>query len=169
MSRFVTAKRAALVAVAAGASTLALVAGASASSATTHAQLRATPPALTLDFSGTNDESGAASAVGAGFGGSAKVKDADGNIAGTAYDMCDKDAISVNAVTAFCHADVVFKDGSQLALSVVFPIQNPATATYPKSFDGVVEGGTGDYAGFTGTAHFTNTSLGVYKVSFAAS
>lgn len=168
MSRFVTVKRAALVAAAAGAAAVALVAGSTGSASAAHLRAMA-PQALTLDFSANNDEAGAASAVGTGFGGSAVVKDADGNVAGKAYDMCDKDGITPTSVTAFCHADIVFADGDQIAVSAVFPIQNPATATYPKSFDGVIEGGTGAYKGITGTAHITNRSLAVYDVTWDAS
>ncbi|MET9217528.1 hypothetical protein ACIOC1_23990 [Streptomyces sp. NPDC088197] len=168
MTRFVTAKRAAVAATATGAAALALVAGSSATATATATQVRATPPSLTLDFSGNNSAGAAASTVGAGFGGSATVKDSSGKPVGTAYDMCDKDAISAKEVTAFCHANIVFNGGDQVALSVVFPIQNPLTATYPKSFDGVVVGGTGAYKGLTGAAHFTNTALAVYTVSWDA-
>jgi hypothetical protein len=165
MTRFVTAKRAAAAATATAAAALALVAGSSAPSVAAQGEA-ATPPSLTLDFSANNDEANVANGVGAGFGGSATVTDASGAPAGTAYDMCDKDAISLKQVTAFCHADVVFNDGSQIALSVVFPIQDPLTATYPKSFDGVITGGTGAYQGLTGAAHFTNTALAVYTVTW---
>ncbi|MEY9844238.1 hypothetical protein [Streptacidiphilus sp. MAP5-3] len=168
MSRFVTVKRAALVAAAAGAAAVALVAGSTGSASAAHLRAVA-PPALTLDFSGNNDEAGAASAVGAGFGGGAAVKDSTGAAVGKAYDLCDKDSITPSSVTAFCHADIVFNTGDQVALSVVFPIQNPVTATYPKAFDGVIEGGTGAYKGLTGTAHFNNRSLAVYDITWDAS
>ncbi|WP_335974430.1 MULTISPECIES: hypothetical protein [Streptomycetaceae] len=165
MTRFVTAKRAAVAATATGAAAIALVAGTTGSATAAHQEATA-PPSLTLNFSANNDEANAANALGAGFGGSATVTDSAGKAVGTAYDMCDKDGISAKQVTAFCHADVVFDNGDQVALSVVFPIQDPVTATYPQSFDGVVTGGTGAYKGLTGAAHFTNTALAVYTVSW---
>jgi hypothetical protein len=165
MTRFVTAKRAAAAATAAAAAGLALVAGSSAPAAAAP-EAAATPPALTLDFSANNSEGNITNAVGATFGGSATVTDASGTAIGQAYDMCDEDKVSLNKVTAFCHADVVFNDGDQIALTVVFPIQNPLTATYPMSFDGVITGGTGAYKGITGAAHFTNTALAVYTVNW---
>lgn len=168
MTRFVTAKRAAAAATATAAAALALVAGSSAPALAAAQQDSATPPSLTLDFNGTNSEAGAGGVVGAGFGGTATVRDSSGAAVGTAYDQCDEDAISTTSLTAFCTADVVFNDGSQVTLSVVFPIQNPLTATYPTSFDGVITGGTGAYAGISGAAHFTNTSLAVYTVSWDA-
>ena len=166
MSRFVTVKRAAAAATATAAASLALVAGSYAPAVAADQQAAATPPQLTLDFSGTNSEAGAGSVVGAGFGGRATDKDANGAVVGEAYDMCDKDAINADSLTAFCTADVVFKDGSQITLSVVFPIENPLTATYPNTFDGVVTGGTGAYKGISGAAHFTNTALAVYTVDW---
>ena len=165
MTRFVTAKRAAVTATATAAAALAMVGGSSAP-ATAALQDASVPPSLTLDFSANNDEANVANGVGAGFGGSATVTDASGASVGKAYDMCDKDEISLKQLTAFCHADIVFNDGSQVALSVVFPIQDPLTATYPQSFDGVITGGTGAYKGITGAAHFTNTALAVYTVSW---
>ncbi|WP_042421436.1 allene oxide cyclase barrel-like domain-containing protein [Streptacidiphilus anmyonensis] len=166
MTRFVTSKRAALAAAAAGVAALALVAGVSGTASAAHLRA-ANVPAMTLDFNGSNDEAGAANSVGAGFGGTAAVKDTSGNKIGTAYDMCDKDGINANSVTVFCSGEIVLSNGDQIAVSGVFPIQDPATATYPKSFEGVVTGGTGAYEGMTGTAHFTNRSLGVYDVTFS--
>lgn len=166
MTRFVTAKRAAAAATATAAASLALVAGSFAPAVAAGQGTAATPPSLTLDFNGTNSEASAGGALGAGFGGTASVKDSTGAVVGTAYDECDEDAVSPDAVTAFCTADVVFKDGSQVTLTVVFPIENPLTATYPNSFDGVITGGSGAYKGISGVAHFTNTALAVYTVDF---
>ncbi|RKE22202.1 hypothetical protein [Streptomyces sp. TLI_171] len=127
---------------------------------------RAAPPAVTIDFSGTNSEAGAATAVGAGFGGTAAVKDASGAQVATGYDMCDKDAVKVNSVTAFCHADLVFTNGDQVTFTVVAPIDDPLTATYPKDFDGVITGGTGAYKGLTGAVHISNTAAAVYNLTW---
>lgn len=168
MTRFVTAKRAAAAATATAAAALALVGGSSATATAADEAVTAAPPALTLDFSANNNEANVADGIGAGFGGSATVTDSSGAAVAKAYDLCDKDGISVQQVTAFCHADIVFNNGDQIALSVVFPIQNPLTATYPQSFDGVVTGGTGAYQGLTGAAHFTNTALAVYTVTWDA-
>ncbi len=165
MTRIVTAKRAAVAATATAAAALAFVAGSSGPATAAHRDA-STPPSLTLDFTANNDEANVANGIGAGFGGSATVADSSGRAVGTAYDMCDKDAISAKSVTAFCHADVVFKNGDQVALSVVFPIQDPLTASYPQSFEGVITGGTGAYKGLTGSVHFTNTALAVYKVNW---
>ena len=160
MHRVVKAKRSLAIAAA----VVAVAAGVPAMAGASSAQTRDVPPPLTLDFTGNNDEAGAASAVGAGFGGGATVRDSNGNALGKAYDLCDKDSIAPTSVTAFCHADIVFNSGDQIAFSVVFPIQNPLTAVYPKDFDGVITGGTGNYKGITGSVHFTNTSLAVYKL-----
>lgn len=163
MNRVVKAKRTwALTAAAAAALAVAMPALANADATST----RAVPPALTLDFTGHNDEAGVASGVGVGFGGAAVVKDSDGKDVGTAYDSCDKDAIKPESVTAFCNADIVFHNGSQVTFDVVFPIQDPLTAKYPKEFDGVITGGTGEYRDLRGAVHFTNRSLAVYDVTW---
>lgn len=161
MFRVVKAKRSLAVAAAGIAVVAAVPALASADTAAT-----AVPPSVTIDFSGSNSEAGAATAIGAGFGGRATVKDANGAVAGTAYDVCDKDAINAKAITALCQADIVFNGGDQVAFTVVVPIQNPLTATYPTKFDGVITGGTGQYKGITGTVHFTNTAAAVYQMDF---
>ncbi|KDN82187.1 hypothetical protein [Kitasatospora cheerisanensis] len=154
-----------LVALAIGA---AVVAGvpALAGASTTETHRAATPPTLNLDFSGTNSEAGAATAVGAGFGGTATMTNAAGTGIGTAYDMCDKDKLSLNAITAFCTVDLAFVTGDQVTFSAVVPIQDPLTATYPISFDGVITGGTGAYQGLTGAVHISNTDLGKYNLTW---
>ena len=88
---------------------------------------RAVPPAVTIDFTGTNSAGGAANAIGAGFGGTATVKDATGAQVATVYDQCTKDAVSVDSVTAFCAADLVFTGGDQITFTV------DAVRSYPKS------------------------------------
>jgi hypothetical protein len=162
MHRVVKAKRS----LALAAAVVAIAAGVPAMAGASSAETRDLPPSLTINFNGSNDEAATASAVGVGFGGKATAKDAAGNEVGTVYDSCDKDAINVNSVEAFCHADIVFNGGDQVAFSVVFPIQNPLTAHYPDEFDGVITGGTGNFKGITGSVHFTNTSLAVYNVDW---
>ncbi|QKW22463.1 hypothetical protein HUT16_28325 [Kitasatospora sp. NA04385] len=165
MSR--TAKTKGIIALAVG--TAAVVAGvpALAGAATTDAH-RAAPPALTIDFTGTNSAGGAASAVGAGFGGTATAKDASGATVATVYDQCTKDVVTADSVTAFCTADLVFTDGDQVTFTAVVPIDNPLTAKYPKKFDGVITGGTGAYQGLTGAVHITNTAAAVYELGWDA-
>ncbi|MGF1429208.1 hypothetical protein [Kitasatospora sp. LaBMicrA B282] len=127
----------------------------------------AVPPTMVLDFNGTNDEASTGSTVGTGFGGSATVKDSNGNKIATAYDQCDKDSVTPASVTVFCAGQIVFNGSSdQIAFQVVAPIQDPKTAKYPLEFNGVVTGGTGQYEGLTGEIHFTNTSLATYVISF---
>ncbi|MFC8721083.1 hypothetical protein [Kitasatospora sp. NPDC057198] len=129
---------------------------------------RAVPPTVTIDFTGTNSASGAANAIGAGFGGTATAKDATGAQVATVYDQCTKDAVSADSVTAFCTADLVFTGGDQVTFTAVVPIDNPLTAKYPKKFDGVITGGTGAYKGLTGAVHITNTATAVYELGWDA-
>ncbi|WP_033219507.1 hypothetical protein [Kitasatospora phosalacinea] len=166
MSR--TAKAKGIVALAVGAAAV-VVAGvpALAGAATTDAH-RAAPPTVTIDFTGTNSAGGAANAIGAGFGGTATAKDATGATIATVYDQCTKDVISVDSVTAFCTADLVFTSGDQVTFTAVVPIDNPLTAKYPKKFDGVITGGTGAYQGLTGAVHITNTAAAVYELGWDA-
>ncbi|BAJ31756.1 MULTISPECIES: hypothetical protein [Kitasatospora] len=165
MSR--TAKTKGLIALAVGAAAVVAGVPALAGAATTDAH-RAAPPALTIDFTGSNSLAGAANAVGAGFGGTAAAKDASGAQVATVYDQCTKDAVAVDSVTAFCAADLVFTGGDQVTFTAVVPIDNPLTAKYPKQFDGVITGGTGAYQGLTGAVHLTNTAAGVYSLGWDA-
>ncbi|MFD7733958.1 hypothetical protein ACFV6F_26715 [Kitasatospora phosalacinea] len=165
MSR--TAKAKGIVALAVGAAAVVAGVPALAGAATTDSH-RAAPPAVTIDFTGTNSAAGAANAIGAGFGGTATAKDATGAQVATVYDQCTKDAVSVDSATAFCTADLVFTEGDQVTFTAVVPIDNPLTAKYPKKFDGVVTGGTGAYKGLTGAVHISNTAAAVYELSWEA-
>lgn len=165
MQRVVTAKRSVALAVAG------LVVGtvgafsvpALASSTDGHRSVSA--PAVTLDYTGGNDEASVANAVGTGFGGVGVVKDTDGNVIGKTYDQCDKDSITPTSVEAFCTGLIKEGHGDQLSFAVAFPIPNSATA-YPNSFTGVITGGTGKYDGASGEAKFTARSAGVYDLNF---
>jgi hypothetical protein len=122
-------------------------------------------PGFTLDFTGTNNEASVPDKVGSGFSGTARVKDGNGNVIGTAYDACDKDAISATADTVYCNALVKLNSGDQLTFAAAFPIPN-AASEYPLTFDVPVTGGTGAYEGITGEAFVANRSVGVYDLSF---
>ncbi|MCX4747954.1 hypothetical protein OG455_20960 [Kitasatospora sp. NBC_01287] len=122
---------------------------------------------LTLDFSNTNDEASAPQAVGSSFGGTARVKDSDGNVIGTAYDLCDKDKIGANKDEAFCTGLIKFDRGGQISFSTVLGISDNGANPDDTHFNGVVNGGTGSYEGITGEAHFTPRAQGVYDVSFS--
>jgi len=123
-------------------------------------------PAITLDFTGTNDEGAVANAVGASFGGTGRVKDTNGAVIGTAYDQCDKDSVKPTSTEAFCTGMVKLDDGDQLAFTTTFPIPN-AASSYPQSFEGVITGGTRRYEGISGEAHFVARSAGVYDLNFS--
>ncbi|PYC80524.1 hypothetical protein C7C46_12590 [Streptomyces tateyamensis] len=135
--------------------------------ATNHtAHKAAAVPALTLDFSGTNDEANVPQTVGAAFGGTARVKDTNGAVVGTAYDLCDKDAVSAAADQAFCTGLIKFNSGDQISFSAELPISNTG-ASGGDSFNGVVNGGTGIYEGITGQANFVPRAQGVYDLNFS--
>ncbi|MFE0458177.1 hypothetical protein ACFW1A_02815 [Kitasatospora sp. NPDC058965] len=167
MQRVVTVKRSVALAVAGlvvGTVGALSIPSALASNHTAH---RAAPvPSLTLDFSGSNSEANAAQSVGASFGGTARVKDTSGNVVGTAYDLCDKDAIAAAADSVFCTGLIKFTSGDQISFSSELPISNTGAAG-GDTFNGVVNGGTGSYEGITGQAAFTPRAAGVYDLNFS--
>ncbi len=134
--------------------------------ASNHSVKSAPVQALTLDFSGSNSEANAAQSVGASFGGTARIKDTNGNVIGTAYDLCDKDAIAAAADSVFCTGLLKFNSGDQISFSSELPITNTGMAG-GDTFNGVVNGGTGAYEGITGQAAFTPRAPGVYDLNFS--
>jgi len=118
---------------------------------------------FTIDFSKTSFPQ--VPNLGGGFAGNGPVTDADGKQIGRAFDTCAVDGIE-NASTAdvICTVYVKFDNGSELDLSTQAPIDvNPAD--YPYTFDGVVQGGTGEFDGAKGQAKVTAVQPRVYKVA----
>lgn len=123
--------------------------------------------ALTLDFTGTNDETSAPQSTGSTFGGTARVKDTNGNVIGTAYDLCAKDVINANSDTAFCTGSVRINGQGEISFSAVLPISDNAASPDENAFTGVVNGGTRAYEGITGEARFQPRAQGVYDLNFS--
>ncbi|MGF1428818.1 hypothetical protein [Kitasatospora sp. LaBMicrA B282] len=126
--------------------------------------------AMTLDFSGTNDETNVPQTVGTTFGGTAVVKDTGGNVIGKAYDICAKDVINPNADTVFCTGTVRVTNGQangEISFSAVLPISDNAAAPATGAFTGVINGGTDAFEGITGEAKFKPQTQGVFDVNFS--
>ncbi|MFJ5921276.1 hypothetical protein ACIQF6_01585 [Kitasatospora sp. NPDC092948] len=121
---------------------------------------RKAPPGVTIDFTGPGD------AVGAGFAGTGAAKDTSGTQVGTAHNLCNADAIQNRSAGTLCTADLAFDSGDRVAFTVVIPTDDPTTTAYPRTFDGVVTGGTGAYRGLTGAVHFANTATAVYQLTW---
>ncbi|MFI9269718.1 hypothetical protein ACIGXM_03180 [Kitasatospora sp. NPDC052896] len=124
-------------------------------------------PSLTLDFNGTNDEAGSAQSVGSAFGGTARVRDTNGNFIGTAYDLCDKDRIGGRTDEVFCTGLIEIKDQGKISFSVVLPISNDPGRPDDRPVTGVVSGGTGAFEGITGEARLQPRQQGVYDLNFS--
>jgi hypothetical protein len=124
-------------------------------------------PSLTLDFNGTNDEANAAQSVGSAFGGTARVKDTNGNVIGTAYDLCDKDRIGGRNDEVFCTGLIDLRGQGKISFSVVLPISNDPANPDDRSVSGVVSGGTGAFEGITGEARLQPRQQGVYDLNFS--
>ncbi|GAB2687631.1 hypothetical protein [Kitasatospora kifunensis] len=122
---------------------------------------------LTLDFSGTNDEASVSQTTGSTFGGTARVKDTNGNVIGTAYDICAKDVINANSDTAFCTGSVRINGQGEISFSAVLPISDNAATPETGAFTGVVNGGTKNFEGITGEAKFQPRAQGVYDLNFS--
>ncbi|MFE9422644.1 hypothetical protein ACFYNO_06760 [Kitasatospora sp. NPDC006697] len=123
--------------------------------------------ALTLDFTGTNDEASAAQQVGSTFGGTARVKDSGGNVIGTAYDICAKDQIGATSDTAYCTGIIRINNQGEISFSAVLPISDNAAAPNENGFTGVVNGGTRNFEGITGEVKFQPRAQGVFDANFA--
>ncbi|GAA1964475.1 hypothetical protein [Kitasatospora viridis] len=123
--------------------------------------------ALTLDFSGTNDEASTPQAVGTTFGGRGIVKDTTGAKIGEVYDICAKGAINANADTVFCTGTIRITGQGEISFSAVLPISDNASAPDEHGFTGVVNGGTRAYEGITGEAQFQPRAQAVYDLNFA--
>ncbi|MDY0811087.1 hypothetical protein [Kitasatospora purpeofusca] len=128
---------------------------ATATSPTAH---RAAPvPALTLDFK--EAPTGKAFSTG-------RISDGDGKKVGTAYSLCDQDAIAAQAKTAFCTTMITFdvdNGQDQVSYNVMFPVTEPASGVV---YRGLVTGGTGAYEGITGNAEITLDEDNTFRVAF---
>ncbi|MDY0811760.1 hypothetical protein [Kitasatospora purpeofusca] len=126
--------------------------------ATSPAAHRATPvPALILDY----NEAPAGKPFSAG-----QIKTTAGDKIGTAYSLCDQDAIAAQAKEAFCSTFLRFDADSfadQVNYTVMLPVTDPvegATAL------GLVTGGTGVYEGITGNARVVPRAANTYDLNF---
>jgi hypothetical protein len=167
MQRVVTAKRSVALAVAGlvVGTVAALSVPALADNAPSHR--KADIPAMTLDFTGTNDEANTAQQTGTTFGGRAVVKDINGKQIGEAFDVCAKDDIKANTDVAFCTGTIdVFNEG-KISFSTVLGISDDAANPVKNPNEGVVNGGTKNFEGVTGQVTFTPRAQGVFDANFS--
>ncbi|MFJ4192329.1 hypothetical protein [Kitasatospora sp. NPDC089509] len=104
-------------------------------------------------------------------GSAAQVQDAGGNVIGTAYTNCDRNAQTATTHTAFCTGLVQITNGAsaangEIAFSAVLPVDTQATVPESGYFPGVVAGGTKAFDGITGETHFVLRSATVLDLNF---
>jgi hypothetical protein len=145
----------------AGALALAGAVPASASTPTGHRDAAPGSQTFTIDFSDTTLSG--VPGLGSAFVGDGPVTDATGATVGTARDHCDVESVNPASDTVECNTVVTFQDGSELHITADAPIPLSPFA-YPYTFEGIVDGGTGQYDGASGDAQITAESPGVYQV-----